>query len=164
MSSSQQGKSVLIVDDSAEVRASLRSTYTDAGCHVVGEAENGLEAISLIEELNPELVSLDIIMPEMDGAECYHKVRKQFPKVECVFVSVLAQDIRVLQAFDEDMNRARFMTKPVSVEKIRHALSAVFDGFSAGETSPSTVANEPEESLSPSRIDPHSQIEEEEAG
>ena len=71
-----EGKSVLIVDDSDRIREELRSEYSEQGFKVVGECENGLQAIEFLEEHpNIDLVSLDIIMPEMDGIECYRAIR-----------------------------------------------------------------------------------------
>ena len=61
---------VLIVDDSADMRESLRAKYESFGYQVVGEARDGLEGLQMMKELQPNFVSLDIIMPEMDGIEC----------------------------------------------------------------------------------------------
>ena len=61
---------VVIADDSGKVRGELRQMMTRYGWQIVGEAENGLEALDLVQRLKPDLLTLDIVMSEMDGIEC----------------------------------------------------------------------------------------------
>lgn len=69
-------KSILIVDDYATFRASARSLLEDEGFEVVGEAENGLAALRLARELEPEVVLLDVHLPDLDGFEVAERLRE----------------------------------------------------------------------------------------
>jgi two-component system chemotaxis response regulator CheY len=88
----------LIVDDSPRVRSELRQLLGRLGWNIVGEAVNGVEALEMAEELKPDLVTLDIIMPEMDGIECYRELRKLSQPPRCLLISVLAAESRVVAA------------------------------------------------------------------
>jgi len=67
---------VLIVDDAAFIRAQLKQLLIENGFEVVGEAENGKVALEKIKELKPDIVTLDITMPEMNGIECMAEIKK----------------------------------------------------------------------------------------
>ncbi|EPZ56446.1 chemotaxis protein CheY [[Clostridium] sordellii ATCC 9714] len=69
-------KRVLIVDDAAFMRMSIRKMLEENGFEIVGEAENGLMAIEKYQELQPEVVTMDITMPEMDGLEALRQIKK----------------------------------------------------------------------------------------
>jgi len=92
-----KGKSVLIVEDSANVRSQLKELYESFGMVVKGEAENGVVALALLESETFDLVSLDIIMPEMNGVECYQEIISQNPNQHCIFFTYLASDPIVLE-------------------------------------------------------------------
>lgn len=83
------GNSVIIVEDSPLVRNELARMYEQIGLKVIGVAENGVIALDLVKQSRPDLVSLDIIMPEMDGVECYKKLRKFDPLIKIVMVTWL---------------------------------------------------------------------------
>jgi DNA-binding NarL/FixJ family response regulator len=70
---------VLIVDDNAAIRRSLRRLFEQAGWEVCGEAENGREAISKAEELRPQVVVIDLAMPEMDGLAAGRLLKQRLP-------------------------------------------------------------------------------------
>src|SRR6478752_9429720 len=93
----------LIVDDSPKVRSELRLLLSRMGWNIVGEAENGIEALELTEELKPDLVTLDIIMPEMDGIECYRELRRLSHSPRCLLISVLAAEPRVVAAYGHEI-------------------------------------------------------------
>ena len=69
-------KRILIVDDAAFMRMMLKDIFTKNGYEVVGEAENGLKAIEKYKELNPDIVTLDITMPELDGIGALKEIKK----------------------------------------------------------------------------------------
>ena len=71
-----QDKKILIVDDSQLVREDLADLYSELGLKVIGGAADGVSAIEQVEKLDPDLVSLDIIMPEMDGISAYKKIKE----------------------------------------------------------------------------------------
>jgi two-component system chemotaxis response regulator CheB len=84
-------KKVLVVDDSFMMRTIMRDIVSsDAQLEVVGEAKNGIEALDLIKKLDPDVVLLDIEMPEMDGLECFKRLRL-ISKARVIIVSSVAQ-------------------------------------------------------------------------
>jgi two-component system chemotaxis response regulator CheY len=123
-----QGKTILVVDDSEVIRIELSGTYSDLGMRVVDTAKNGIEGIELYKKHTPDFVSLDIIMPEMHGIDCYRRLLAIAPNLEFLFVSCLAGDPTLLAAFDGKIPAARFVPKPGSYEKIEKALLAAFGG------------------------------------
>lgn len=114
-------KRVLIVDDAAFMRVSIRNIMTKNGFEVVGEAENGLVAIQKYSELKPDIVTMDITMPEMNGLEALQMIRKMDPKASVVMVSALGQEAMVRDAV---MSGAKgFVVKPFKEDTITAALS-----------------------------------------
>jgi two-component system nitrate/nitrite response regulator NarL len=78
---------LLIVDDSAEIRSLLREIADALDYRVVGEAENGKEALSMVPDLGPDVVLLDISMPVMGGFEAARKLQKLAPELPIIFIS-----------------------------------------------------------------------------
>src|SRR5690625_4835053 len=72
-------KSILIVDDAAFMRMMIKDILTKNGYDVVGEAQDGVEAVEKFQELQPDLVTMDITMPEMDGVTALKKIREIDP-------------------------------------------------------------------------------------
>ncbi len=84
---------VMIVDDHSIVRAGLRKLLdTEEGIEVVGEAENGREAVTVAEQVAPELVILDIAMPEVGGLETISALRQLIPEVKIIILSMYGKD------------------------------------------------------------------------
>ena len=117
-----KGKRILVVDDSPEQRQLVQSLYTEIGCTVVGEAKDGLDALGKIEEHKPDVVSLDIIMPNMDGIECYDKILKNSPGVKVLFMSCLAKNPEVREALAQKVNSSLLLPKPCEQEVLVKAL------------------------------------------
>ncbi len=115
----------LIVDDSPKVRSELRQLLTRLGWDVVGEAADGVEALDLTQELKPDLVTLDIIMPEMDGIECYRELRKLAQPPRCLLISVLAAELRVVAAYANEIYPSHFLKKPVQEKDLKERLEEV---------------------------------------
>lgn len=80
-------KTVLIVDDHASFRASARQLLESQGYDVVGEAENGLEGLRLVAELHPQLVLLDVQLPDVDGFEVTERLRQLADPPDVVLIS-----------------------------------------------------------------------------
>lgn len=114
---------VLIVDDSATMQDELTQLYKSLGHQVIATAGNGLEALEKVKELSPDLVSLDIIMPDMDGIETYRKLRLLDFKPRVLIVSALANEPRLIQAYQHEISVDHYCAKPVIseflAEKIR---------------------------------------------
>jgi two-component system chemotaxis response regulator CheY len=109
-------KKVLIVDDAAFMRMSIKMMLERGGFEVVGEAENGLEGVRLYKELNPDIVTLDITMPEMDGITALKEIKKYDSKASVIMVSAMGQEILVKEAI---LNGAKsFIVKPFKEELI----------------------------------------------
>lgn len=73
------GVKVLIVDDAAFMRMMIKNILSKSGYDIVGEAENGVQAVAKFKELKPELVTMDITMPEMDGITAVKEIKKLDP-------------------------------------------------------------------------------------
>ncbi len=89
---------ILIVDDSAFMRAMLRGILEPSGFEVVGEAGNGREGVDLFEELKPDVVTMDMVMPEMGGMEALQTIRGRNPNAKIVIVSAVDQRENLLEA------------------------------------------------------------------
>jgi two-component system chemotaxis response regulator CheY len=109
---------VLIVDDSPGVRAKLKSLYQELGHEVVGECKNGLEAIEQAQQAAPDLVSLDIIMPDMDGIEAYRILRNMDQPPRCLLVTALGAESRVIGAYEREIKASHYCPKPVTKEQL----------------------------------------------
>ena len=82
-------KKILIVDDSALFRSHVRDLLTEEpDLEIVGEAENGLEAIKKVRALEPDLVLMDIRMPLMNGIEVVHQLKKEIPEVKAIILTI----------------------------------------------------------------------------
>jgi len=89
---------VLIVDDAAFIRVRLKQLLIANGFDVVGEAENGKVALEKIEILRPDIVTLDITMPEMDGLECMIEIKKMHYMPAVIMISAMGQESFVKKA------------------------------------------------------------------
>ena len=114
-------KRVLIVDDAAFMRVSIRNIVSKNGYEVDGEAENGAVAVQKYAELHPDIVTMDITMPEMNGLEALIAIRKADPGAKVIMVSALGQESMVRDAV---MAGAKgFVVKPFKEETITAALA-----------------------------------------
>lgn len=101
---------VLIVDDAAFIRLQLKQLLEKNDFEVVGEAENGLVALKKIKELRPDIVTLDVTMPEMDGLECMMEIKKLDYMPTVIMISAMGQETIVQKAI---LNGAKgFLVKP----------------------------------------------------
>ncbi|MFC0213080.1 response regulator [Paenibacillus chartarius] len=107
---------IMIVDDAAFMRAMLKQILLAMGNEVVAEASNGLEAVRLYPLVNPDLVTMDITMPEMDGIEALRNIRKLDPQAKVIMCSAMAQQKLVIDAITSGAKD--FISKPFQEEKI----------------------------------------------
>ncbi len=114
-------KTVLIVDDAAFMRLSIKNMLSKNGYVVVGEAENGQVAVQKYTELKPEIVTMDITMPEMDGLSALKAIRAIDPNACVVMLSAMGQQAMVKDAVL--LGAKGFVVKPFKEETVIAALS-----------------------------------------
>ena len=116
-------KKILIVDDAAFMRMSLKKIMVENGFEVIGEAENGREAVEKYNELQPDIVTLDITMPEMDGLTALKAIIKIDPNANVVIVSAMGQESYVREAVMAGAKN--FIVKPFNKEHVLKVLSSL---------------------------------------
>ncbi|MFC2947691.1 response regulator [Virgibacillus sediminis] len=114
---------VLITDDAAFMRMQLKDVLTKQGHEVVGEAANGEESVLKYAELMPELVTMDITMPEMNGVDAVKEIKKHHPDAKIIMCSAMGQQSMVLEAIKAGAKD--FIVKPFSPERIQEAIQKV---------------------------------------
>jgi two-component system chemotaxis response regulator CheY len=125
-------KRVMIVDDAAFTRNMLKSIISKIEkIEVVGEAANGVEAISLYKKLNPDLVTMDLVMPEKGGIEATEEILKINPSALIVVVSALGQEALVLEAAKKGAKD--FIQKPFKSEQILEVMDRILKNKKAGK-------------------------------
>ncbi|MCS7174512.1 chemotaxis protein CheY [Pseudothermotoga sp.] len=113
-------KRVLIVDDAAFMRMLLKDIITKAGYEVAGEAANGAEAVEKYRELKPDVVTMDITMPEMDGITAIKKIREIDPNAKIIVCSAMGQQAMVIEAIQAGAKD--FIVKPFQHSRVIEAL------------------------------------------
>ncbi len=117
---------VLLADDHTLVRAGFRSLLEKLGFQVVGEAETGAEAIRLVEKLKPDIVLMDIAMPELNGLEATTRIVHDYPGVHVIILSMHATAEYARRAVRA--GAAGYLVKDASAAEFDHALQAVRRG------------------------------------
>lgn len=117
------GKRILIVDDAAFMRMMIKNIVTKHGYEVVGEAENGQVAVELYKQLKPDLVTMDITMPEMNGIEGVKAIRQIDPNANIIMCSAMGQQAMVMEAIQAGAKD--FIVKPFQQERILQAIERV---------------------------------------
>lgn len=116
-------KRVLVVDDAAFMRIKLKDILEKNNYEVVGEAENGIQAIEKYKELSPDIVTMDITMPEMDGVEALKEINAFDPNAKILMCSAMGQQSMVMDAIRA--GAVDFIVKPFDTERVIHALDKV---------------------------------------
>lgn len=112
---------IMIVDDAAFMRITIKNMLQKSEHEVVGEAENGKVAVEKYRELKPDIVTMDITMPEMDGLAALKEIRKEDPNAKVIMVSAMGQEAMVRDAV---LNGAKgFIVKPFKEDGILAAIS-----------------------------------------
>jgi len=119
------GTRILIVDDAAFMRMMIKDILTKNGYQIVGEAENGRVALDKYVETRPDLTTMDITMPEMDGITAVKEIRKTDPHANIIMCSAMGQQAMVIDAIQAGAKD--FIVKPFQpdrvLEAVRKALS-----------------------------------------
>ncbi|MBP1996021.1 response regulator [Paenibacillus eucommiae] len=126
------GIKVLVVDDTAFMRMLMRAILEELGHQVVGEARNGIEAISMYQRIRPELVTMDITMPELDGISAVKKIKSIDPSAKIIMCSAMGQREMVLEAVRS--GASDFVVKPVHRDRLIEAIQRVFVDHFKNET------------------------------
>ena len=114
---------ILIVDDAAFMRMMIRDVLTKNGFEIVGEAENGQKAIEKYKELTPELVIMDITMPEVDGIQAVKEIKKMDPNAKVIMCSAMGQQAMVIEAIQAGAKD--FIVKPFQADRVVEAVKKV---------------------------------------
>ena len=110
---------LMIVDDSNIIRRKIQRCNVLENLTVVGTASNGVEAIEVFERTRPDLVTMDLTMPEMDGIECVERLVRLDPSVLILVVSALSDKATAIEALKKGANG--FLCKPFSEKELNHA-------------------------------------------
>ena len=116
-------KNILICDDAAFMRMMIKDILTKNGYNVVGEAENGLKAVEKYSETKPDLVLMDITMPEMDGIQALKKIKEQDPGATVIMCSAMGQQAMVIESIQAGAKD--FIVKPFQADRVIEAVKKV---------------------------------------
>lgn len=114
-------KRIMVCDDATIMRMMIKNILTAAGYEVVGEACNGKEAVQKYQEYRPDLVTMDITMPEMDGIQAVRAIRQIDPEAKIVMCSAMGQKALVLEAIEA--GAANFIVKPFEEGKVKDVIA-----------------------------------------
>ena len=116
---------IMIVDDSLIVRMNLKKILLNNGHEVVAEASNGEEACLKYMENNPDVVTLDITMPKMDGIEALSKICEKDEEANIIMISALGQEMKILEALDKGAKH--YIIKPFKEEDVLKKINNVLE-------------------------------------
>ncbi len=119
----KQQKSVLIVDDIPFVRKTLKQILLNLGYRIAGEAENGDEAVKLFHETKPDLVTMDLVMPIMNGVEATRRIIHSNPSAKIVILSAMMQENLVTEAIIAGAKD--YIMKPFQTDEVSRILNQV---------------------------------------
>jgi two-component system, chemotaxis family, chemotaxis protein CheY len=112
---------LLIVDDSNIMRRRIERSQQFEELTVVGTAGNGIEALEMFRKTDPDMVTMDLTMPQMDGIECISKLVKLKPAVRILVISALADKATAVEAMERGANG--FLNKPFTDRQLNEAIA-----------------------------------------
>lgn len=119
---------IILVDDAPFIRVICRHHLENAGHEIIGEAEDGEEALALIDQMNPDVVVLDMALPSKSGIEIIEQVHKKDPGLPFIVLSALDEiDVRSL---NKEIDYYCYLRKPFDHEALLHAVSELADSYS----------------------------------
>lgn len=113
-------KNILICDDAAFMRMMIKDILTKNGYTIVGEAENGQKAVEKYNETKPDLVMMDITMPEMDGIRALKKIKATYPNAAIIMCSAMGQQAMVIESIQSGAKD--FIVKPFQPDRVLEAV------------------------------------------
>jgi two-component system chemotaxis response regulator CheY len=113
-------KSILICDDAAFMRMMIKDILTKNGYTIAGEAENGVKAIDKYLETKPDLVMMDITMPELDGIQALKKIKATDPGANVIMCSAMGQQAMVIESIQSGAKD--FIVKPFQADRVLEAV------------------------------------------
>ncbi len=116
-------KNILICDDAAFMRMMIKDILTKNGYNIAGEAENGAKAVEKYAELKPDLVLMDITMPEMDGIEALKKIKASDANASVIMCSAMGQQAMVIESIQSGAKD--FIVKPFQADRVIEAVQKV---------------------------------------
>ena len=117
------GKNIMICDDAAFMRMMIKDILSKNGYNVVAEAENGAVAVEKYSELKPDLVLMDITMPEMDGIQALKKIREKDGNASVIMCSAMGQQAMVIESIQAGAKD--FIVKPFQADRVLEAVKKV---------------------------------------
>ena len=114
---------IMICDDAAFMRMMIKDILTKNGYNIAGEAENGAKAVEKYAELKPDLVLMDITMPEMDGIEALKKIKASDPGASVIMCSAMGQQAMVIESIQSGAKD--FIVKPFQADRVIEAVQKV---------------------------------------
>ncbi|HZN97342.1 MAG TPA: response regulator [Gemmatimonadales bacterium] len=114
---------VLVCDDAVFMRTMISDILSQAGFEIVGEAESGLQAVEKYRELKPDLVTMDIVMPDMGGIEAVREICKADPDAKILMCSAMGQQALVVEAIQAGAKD--FVVKPFQPSRVLEAVQRV---------------------------------------
>jgi two-component system, chemotaxis family, chemotaxis protein CheY len=112
---------LMIVDDSNIMRRRIERSQTFEEIELVGTASNGLEALEMFKKMDPDVVTMDLTMPQMDGIECIENLVKIKPAVRILVISALADKATAVEAMEKGANG--FLNKPFTDRQLNEAIA-----------------------------------------
>jgi two-component system chemotaxis response regulator CheY len=114
---------VLVCDDAIFMRTMISDILSQAGFEIVGEAESGLQAVEKYKVLKPDLVTMDIVMPDMGGIEAVREICKDDPEARILMCSAMGQQALVVEAIQAGAKD--FVVKPFQPSRVLEAVQRV---------------------------------------
>ena len=116
---------IIIVDDNDLIRTLLRGILRAEDCEIIGEARNGTLALELIEKSKPDIVLLDVLMPEMDGLEALQNIKQQYPEIIVVMITGSPSKDNVQESIQG--GASGFIVKPFNSAKVIETLKRAWN-------------------------------------
>jgi two-component system chemotaxis response regulator CheY len=128
---------IMVVDDAAFMRMMLKDILEKGGHHVICEAENGIEAVEKYKAYRPDLVTMDITMPEMEGVEALREIRQIDSAAKVIMCSAMGQQRMVVEAIQSGARD--FIVKPFQGPRVLDAVAKAMGGTGTGQSAVSPV-------------------------